>query len=57
VLLDAHALVEDELLLSLPFAPRHEDGTCVPAVPAAEKRDAVSPLAGLAAALRKKAGE
>ncbi|TMG83579.1 MAG: hypothetical protein E6H67_03705 [Betaproteobacteria bacterium] len=55
--LDAHALVEDELLLSLPFAPRHEDGTCVPAVPAAEKRDAVSPLAGLAAALRKKAGE
>jgi uncharacterized protein len=56
--LDAHTLVEDELLLSLPFAPRHEDGTCVSAVPAAEKRDAVSPLAGLAAALRKtKAGD
>ena len=56
--LDAHTLVEDELLLSLPFAPRHEDGTCVPSVPTAEKRDAVSPLTGLAAALRKtKAGD
>ena len=26
--LDALALVEDELLLSLPFSPRHEDGQC-----------------------------
>jgi uncharacterized protein len=29
--LDALTLVEDELLLSLPFSPRHEDGQCEPA--------------------------
>ena len=28
--LDAVALVEDELLLTLPFAPMHEPGTCRP---------------------------
>lgn len=28
--LDAVALVEDELLLTLPFAPMHEAGTCRP---------------------------
>ena len=55
--LDAHTLVEDELLLSLPFAPRHEDGTCVPAVPTAEKRVAVSPLAGLTALRKRKSGD
>lgn len=29
--LDAAVLVEDELLLTLPFAPRHEDGCAAPA--------------------------
>jgi len=29
-LLDARMLVEDELLLSLPFAPHHPDGQCPP---------------------------
>jgi uncharacterized protein len=29
-LLDARTLVEDELLLSLPFAPHHADGECPP---------------------------
>jgi uncharacterized protein len=29
--LDALTLVEDELLLSLPFSPRHADGKCEPA--------------------------
>ena len=28
--LDPLMLVEDELLLALPFAPRHADGDCVP---------------------------
>lgn len=55
--LDAHTLVEDELLLSLPFAPRHEDGTCVLAAQTAAKGDAVSPLAGLAALRGTKAGD
>jgi DUF177 domain-containing protein len=31
--LDALTLVEDELLLSLPFSPRHEDGQCELALP------------------------
>ncbi len=29
---DLHAIVEDELLLALPFAPRHADGQCSVAV-------------------------
>lgn len=56
-LLDASTLVEDELLLSLPFAPRHEDGPCEAALPAPEKRDAVSPLAALAALRKTKTGD
>ncbi len=55
--LDAHTLVEDELLLALPFAPRHEDGTCVPAAQTAEKGGAGSPLAGLAALRKTKTGD
>jgi len=31
--LDAHALVEDELLLTLPYAPRHEDACPTGKVP------------------------
>ena len=27
--LDPNELVEDELLLTLPFAPRHDEGLCV----------------------------
>jgi uncharacterized protein len=30
--LDVLALIEDEVLLDLPFAPRHEEGVCSPAV-------------------------
>ncbi len=30
--LDVLALIEDEVLLGLPFAPRHEEGVCSPAV-------------------------
>lgn len=41
--------VEDEILLGLPIAPRHEDGGCYPpANPAAEPDVAVNPFAALA---------
>jgi uncharacterized protein len=30
--LDVLALIEDEVLLALPFAPRHEEGVCSPAI-------------------------
>jgi uncharacterized protein len=33
--LDPLTLVEDELLLSLPFSPRHADGQCEPSGPLA----------------------
>jgi uncharacterized protein len=52
--LDARGLVEDELLLSLPFAPHHADGQCPPGAglghPGAhsESRDAHSPFDALA---------
>ena len=48
--LDVDALVEDEILLALPYAPRHADGECSersgPAVASTEK---ASPFAELAA--------
>ena len=44
-------------LLSLPFAPRHEDGTCEPAAPLAEKREAVPPLGGLATLRKTRTGD
>ena len=60
--LDAMTLVEDELLLSLPFAPRHPEAQC-PAAPAQaaasgeeHARDTPSPFARLAA-LKKGSGE
>lgn len=56
-LMDPRTLVEDELLLSLPFAPRHEDGTCEPAAPLAEKREVVAPLGGLAALRKIRTGD
>jgi len=47
--LDPVALVEDELLLSLPFSPRHEQGECAAAGPARDQRGiGESPFAGLA---------
>jgi uncharacterized protein len=50
--LDALTLVEDELLLSLPFSPRHEDGACKAAIApdgasAHERPSAFAQLAGL----------
>lgn len=53
-LLDARTLVEDEVLLSLPFAPHHPDGQCPPgggwayAAADAKKHDETSPFAPLA---------
>ena len=47
--LDALTLVEDELLLSLPFAPCHEKGECTAAAsPMAKVQAASSPFAPLA---------
>ncbi len=49
--LDAYELVEDELLLSLPHAPRHEEGQCPVVVqddPAAGESAPSSPFAALA---------
>ena len=37
--LDVLDLVEDELLLSLPFAPRHDDGVCELAIASAGQAD------------------
>jgi uncharacterized protein len=51
--LDSRALVEDELLLSLPFAPRHDAEACVArpvadvTAPASRAAPAFAPLAAL----------
>jgi uncharacterized protein len=48
--LDALTLVEDELLLSLPFSPRHPEGECGPAVvPSIAEPEKASPFAQLSA--------
>ncbi|MEP6942462.1 MAG: YceD family protein [Betaproteobacteria bacterium] len=54
--LDALSLVEDELLLSLPFAPRHAEGECMaatalasPGAGAVTSRQRESPFAALTA--------
>jgi uncharacterized protein len=44
--LDVLALIEEELLLGLPFAPRHPEGECVPAVNDLQQK--ASPFAVLA---------
>ena len=44
--LDVLALIEDELLLALPFSPMHPDGECVPATHDLRLKD--SPFAVLA---------
>jgi len=46
--LDCLTLVEDELLLSLPFAPCHAEGACAAAAPVSPPQDAPSPFAHLA---------
>jgi uncharacterized protein len=46
--LDVAALVEDEIILSLPFAPRHEEGSCSQAGTAAADGAAGSAFARLA---------
>jgi uncharacterized protein len=45
--LDVFALIEDEVLLNLPFAPRHPEGTCV--APIKDLRQTDNPFAVLAA--------
>ncbi len=52
------ALVEDELVLALPIAPRHPEGECVPALsgtpgPAIETKEPVRPFSALADLKRK----
>ncbi|MDO8989644.1 MAG: YceD family protein [Sideroxyarcus sp.] len=44
--LDVLALIEEELLLSLPFAPRHTEGKCAPA--AGDLQQKANPFAVLA---------
>lgn len=57
--LDAMTLVEDEILLSLPFAPRHPEGQCPASVAAASEPDQAPSLKAMTtpfarlAALRK----
>lgn len=47
--LDVRGLVEDEIILSLPFSPRHAEGACrAPAEQAAERETKESPFAKLA---------
>jgi len=47
--LDVAGLIEDEILLSLPYAPRHEEGRCGRDPGARKERAGPSPFAGLAA--------
>lgn len=47
--LDVRGLVEDEIILSLPFSPRHAEGACrAPAEQVAERETKESPFAKLA---------
>jgi uncharacterized protein len=46
--LDLATLVEDEILLSLPYAPKHEEGTCRPHGRAAQGAAAASAFSKLA---------
>jgi len=53
--LDLHEMVEDELLLALPYAPRHPEGVCAPGG-GTRKGEKPSPFASLAALKRKPSG-
>jgi len=55
--LDAQTLVEDELLLSLPFAPRHEPGACAASEVFGSTETTESPLAGLAVLKKQKTSD
>jgi len=46
--LDVASLVEDEILLSLPYAPRHGEGQCPPGMRTAESGNKVTAFAKLA---------
>jgi uncharacterized protein len=46
--LDVAGLVEDEILLSLPYAPRHGEGQCPPGARTAEGGDKITAFAKLA---------
>jgi len=50
--LDLATLIEDEILLSLPYAPRHEEGICMLLRTAATDSAAAAVFAGLAALKR-----
>ena len=50
--LDVGALVEDEIILSLPYSPRHEEGACSQAAGAQTVRAAVTAFEKLAALKR-----
>jgi uncharacterized protein len=50
--LDVANLVEDEILLSLPYAPKHPEGSCRPIGAAIAAKAAGSPFAALAALKR-----
>ena len=51
--LDVAALVEDEILLSLPYAPRHEEGQCGQGLTAAKEGAGFAAFAKLAALKQK----
>jgi uncharacterized protein len=55
--LDLHEMLEDELLLALPYAPRHPEGVCAPGGrAAASAQDQTRPFASLANLKRKQTG-
>ncbi|CAG1009107.1 MAG: DUF177 domain-containing protein [Burkholderiales bacterium] len=54
--MDLQELLEDELLLALPYAPRHPEGVCAPGAGSARTSDETRPFASLAAIKRKSTG-
>ena len=50
--MDLRMLIEDELILALPYAPRHEG--CAAARPEGNDRTASSPFAGLRGMMQRK---
>lgn len=54
--MDLQELLEDELLLALPYAPRHPEGVCAPEEKPAGALDQTRPFASLATLRRKPTG-
>lgn len=54
--MDLQELLEDELLLTLPYAPRHPEGVCAPAGGSAKASEDAHRFASLAALKRKPTG-